>query len=326
MIKILLIILVLITACGDESNYENSGHETDSAVIMLNQKKAEAELLEREIEELRKKNDSLSREFRKYEIFDTLAVLQTSSRIDKIILVSNSFRRSTQFWTEKLGFNINDPKRIDYFLSFKNEMTIELFSQESFFNRFPSIKNRYEKNYSKIYVSIKNKNIELLSNYFDKLKVKSILDKEDNYEQLFFEDEYLTEVIFTDYRKKNSKKSLDHKNGASEIVSIIFGANEPEAALDKLISIGIKPEKRIKLSHLRKDAYKFNLKNCFLYLVKDELNEGIIGLEILSSDLSLTEAYFADNGVEFLKIDSDKSPCIKVENDLIKLFFVEGKH
>jgi len=60
--------------------------------------------------------------------------------------------------------------------------------------------------------------------------------------------------------------------------------------------------------------------------VKDELNEGIIGLEILSSDLSLTEAYFADNGVEFLKIDSDKSPCIKVENDLIKLFFVEGKH
>lgn len=322
-IKIVLIIVLLITACGDEQKNKNKGNETDSAMIMLNKKKAEAELLEREIEELRKKNDSLSREYRKYEILDSLAFIQTSSRLGEIIFVSNSVERIQKIWEEKLGFNINDIGKSNYISSFTNDIIIKILPQQSFFEKYPTIKNITESKNKNIYVSIRNNNLDLLSSFFDQIKLKSILEKDVKKKNLFFEDEYLSEIIFSAQTKQNSKKRLDHPNDASQILSIVFGAKDPEAALDKFISIGIKPEKRIKLQHLRKEAYKFNLNNCLLYLVEDEFNEGIVALEILSKNLSATEKYFTNSGVKFVKINSEKKSSILVENDPIKFIFVE---
>lgn len=321
-LKIVLIILILVSACSDEKKNVNNGNETDSAMIMLNKKKAEAELLEREIEELRKKNDSLSREYRKYEILDTLAIIQSSSRLGEIILAPNSIERFQKYWLQ-LGFKMNDVGSSNYFSSFNNNIIIEFLSGQSLIEKFPSIKKITENKQKDIYVSIRNNSLDNLNGYFDQINLKSILETNIKEKNLFFEDEYLNQIIFSPRLTQNRKKELAHRNGASKIISIVFGAKNTEAALDKFISIGFKPERRVKLQHHRKEAYKFDIKNCLLYLVEDEFDEGIIALEILSKDMSLTENYFTNSGVEYLEINSGKYSSILIENELVKLIFVE---
>lgn len=325
---LLMQILLVLVACSEDQNDKSRNNELDSAVIRLNQKKAEAEILEREIEELRKKNDSLSKEYRKYEIIDSLALIQKSTRIDNVKLITKTPEKLTEYWKEKLGFNFNSSNAdtdgsLKNVISFTSSFGIEISSIEGADNIIPKINT----NRNDINIVMRNNSLEVIKNYLDQIEYKSAIKKSDDTKILELEFDSIPGLIFVSYNSKRpiTKNGAMNKNGAAAIKSLIYFSNEPENFLDNFIALGLKPERRTKLKYLDKEAYKFNLTNGVLYLTQSDNSNGIAGIEFLSEDLLSTEKYFTSQNINYNVVKYDGNRYLFLEYQDLKLIFSEGK-